>query len=127
MLRSRDQRHIPLADRPGGPSRLTVVEQNDEGMTSTALVIPAGRVDPGTNAVNCTIAILAIEHDRRASSAGILFECKARDERERKRTLVRDRTNEFRNVAIGRETKLEADCLRLYGQVIKRIWWMPRR
>ena len=23
--------------------------------------------------------------------------------------------------------KIELDCLRLYGQVIKRIWWMPRR
>ena len=45
----------------GSQPRLTVVGQDDEGMTSTAFVIPAGEAVPG-------------------SSAGILFECKARDD-----------------------------------------------
>ena len=30
------------------------------------------------------------------------------------------------NEAIGEKIE-SADCLRLYGQVIKRVWWMPRR
>ncbi len=33
--------------------------------------------------------------------------------------------SELSNIAIVK--KLELDCLRLYGQVIKRIRWMPRR
>ena len=31
------------------------------------------------------------------------------------------------NEVIGKKDQLESEHLRLYGQAIKRIWWMPRR
>ena len=127
LLRSRDQRHIARAGCTSSQPRLTVVGQNDEGMTSTAIVIPAEEGIPGLTQFFGRSPRFAFALNRSVYDAEILFEGKARDERERERTQVRDRTNEFRNVAIGLKNKSETDCLRLYGQVIKRVWWMPRR
>ena len=71
--------------------------------------------------------VLAFEFDRSVSDAEIFFEGKARSERTRERTSVRDRASDQSNAAIGKKIKSETDCLGLYGQVIKRAWWMPRR
>jgi hypothetical protein len=40
---------------------------------------------------------------------------------------VHDRLSEESDAVIEQKNKSAKDCLRLYGQVIKRIWWMPRR
>jgi hypothetical protein len=70
--------------------------------------------------------LLTFEPSNDEFDAEIFRKHKARDERRRECTQVHDRLSEERNAVIAEKIKSK-DCLGLYGQVNKRIRWMPRR
>ena len=56
-----------------------------------------------------------------------VFENKARDTRAAQCTQVHEQRRVARNAVIGIRIERKSDCFGLYGQVTKRIRWMPRQ